>query len=302
MNAQDRVSLADFSSKFHLSDDLETELSLTKNGQPRRLVATLLSVGAVAGSAVNSFSESPHRDFHFTNEGFFGRDTYAGGADKAAHFVDYAVLSKELGKFYGVLGYDRATSIALGFGVATAAGLVTELGDATTFFGFSYEDFLMDTLGAGTAAIIAATRTEDLFGFRRGIVAPAVGSDFCCAIPGKGRDYSNEIQTADLKLAGVGRRLGVDLGPLRYLLLSVTYGSKGYPSGVPELRERQVGIEIGLNFQQILDDLRVTRGTWWGYALHVVFDNVRIPFTSVGYRYDLNHERWRGPNNGNTPR
>ena len=61
-----------------------------------------------------------------------------------------------------------------------------------------------------------------------------------------------------------------------------------------------MGIEIGLDFEQILDDLRVTRRTWWGYALHVVFDNVRVPFTAVGYRFDLNHNRWRGPNNGNT--
>ena len=76
---------------------------------------------------------------------------------------------------------------------------------------------------------------------------------------------------------------------------SVTYGTKSYPTGLPGLRERQVGIEIGLNLQQILNDVGVRRNTWWGYALHAVFDNVRIPFTSVGMRYDLNHRRVARP-------
>ena len=33
--------------------------------------------------------------------------------------------------------------------------------------------------------------------------------------------------------------------------------------------------------------------------LHPVFDNIRIPFTSVGMRYDLNHGEWHEPDNGN---
>ena len=292
--AQERVRLETFAADFSLTP------RDTDQGPPSHLAAALFSAGVIVGSAANSFAESPHRSFHVTREGFFGRNTYAGGGDKASHFVDYAILSKEATKLYSVLGYDRPTSIAMGFGIATAAGLVTELGDGTTFFGFSYEDLFMDTLGAGFASVIAATRTEDLFGFRRGFLEPQSGRDTCCVVPGKGRDYSNEIQAGDLKLAGVARRLGVPVGPLRYLLVSLTYGTKGYPSGDPALRERQVGIEIGLNFEQMLDDLRVTRSTWWGYALHIVFDNVRFPFTAVGYRYDLNHGRWRGPDNGHT--
>jgi hypothetical protein len=301
--AQESVPLERYSQGFHLSPtdtDSQTDTDDNEGGPPYRLRAGVFSAGVVLGSAANAFSESPRRDFHVTRERFFQRDTYAGGADKASHFVDYAILSKELQEVYERFGLERTTSIWLGFGVATAAGLMTEIGDGTTFFGFSYEDFVMDTLGAGTAGVIVATRTQDLFGFRRGFLLPPSGSDTCCPVQGKGRDYSNEIQTADLKLAGVARRLGVNVGPLRYLLVSLTYGTKGYPSGLPELRERQAGIEIGLNFEAILDDVGVTRATWWGYALHVVFDNIRVPFTAIGVRYDLNHDRWRGPDNGHT--
>jgi uncharacterized protein YfiM (DUF2279 family) len=266
--------------------------------RPQKLLASLLSAGVLAGSAANSFTESPHQSFHVTHEGFFGQDTYAGGGDKASHFVDFAIVAKEFAYAYDRLGFSRRASLLMGFGVSSLAGLVTEIGDGTTYYGFSYEDLAMDVLGASTATALAAARLDDLIGFRRGFLLPPSGNATCCKVPGKGRDYSNEIQTADLKIAGLARRLDLPVGPLRYLLVSVTYSTKGYPSGLPELRERQVGFEIGLNLAIILNDLGVRRDTWWGYALHVVCDNVRVPFTSVGFRYDLNSKRWRGPDNG----
>jgi hypothetical protein len=293
--------LSDPSSALLAEDDVPSSQlqPSTEVKQPQKLLAALLSVGVLAGAAANSFIESPHQSFHVTHEGFFGQDTYAGGGDKASHFVDFSIVAKELANGYDRLGFSRRTSLLMGFGVSTLAGLVIELGDGITFYGFSYEDLMMDTLGAGTATVVAAARLDDLIGFRRGFLLPPSGNATCCKVPGKGRDYSNEIQTADLKIAGLARRLDLPVGPLRYLLFSVTYGTKSYPSGLPELRERQVGFEIGLNLAIILDDLGVRRDTWWGYTLHVVFDNFRVPFTSVGFRYDLNSKRWRGPDNGN---
>lgn len=263
------------------------------------LIASAVSVGVVVGGAVNAFNETPHQSFHFTNERWFGERTYAGGSDKASHFVDYTILSKELAYLYEKMGFSRQDSILLGFGVAVAGGLLNEVGDGINKYGFSWEDLTMDVLGAGASAAIAAAGLEDTIGFRHGILLPAAGSRTCCQDPGKGRDYSNEIFTADLQLAGVGRLLNWKIGPLRYVLISATYGTKGYPSGAPASRERQVGIEIGVNFDRILTDLGVRRSTWWGYTLHIIFDNFRVPFTAVGFRYDLNSGRWIGPDNGN---
>jgi hypothetical protein len=59
--------------------------------------------------------------------------------------------------------------------------------------------------------------------------------------PRQGRDYSNEICTADLALAGLARRLNLRIDPLRYLLLSATYGVKGYPAGAVDSHERSTG-------------------------------------------------------------
>ena len=264
-----------------------------------RLLGGVIAAGAVIGSAANSFFDAPRQSFHFGNEGWFGQDTYAGGADKASHFVDYYILSKEFAFLYEKLGFSATESRWLGLGVAAATGLVTEIGDGTTTYGFSYEDLIMDVLGAGTAAAVAALGAQDLVGFRHGFLLPT-SKNTCCQVSGRGHDYSYEIFTGDLKLAGVARRLDWNIGPLRWLLLSVTYGTKGYPSGLPQDRERQVGFQVGLNLEQILDDTGVRRNTWWGYLLHVVFDNVLFPYTAVGYYYDLNHGKWSGPGIGNS--
>jgi hypothetical protein len=200
---------------------------------------------------------------------------------------------------YAKLGYSTAASRWLGFGVAAITGLTTEIGDGTNKYGFSYEDLIADVLGAGTSALVQTLGADDLVGFRHGFLLPKETGK-CCQTHGLGRDYSNEIYTGDFKLAGLARRLGWSIGPLKYLNLSFTYGTKGYPKGAAEVRERQVGIEVGLNFQEILDDVGVRRDRWWGYVAHMILDNIRFPFTAGGFRYDLNHKKWHGLDSGNS--
>jgi len=263
-----------------------------------RIFPYLIPIGVLVGGLENSLEDSPLRSFRFTDEGYFGANTYAGGADKASHFVDYTIVTKEIAYLYEKLGYSERTSTLLGLGIGFLGGLANEMGDGFNQYGFSFQDLAMDSAGAITSALLLATNTTDLVGFRYGFLLPK-SKVTCCAVPGPGRDYSYEIYTADLKLAGVASRLHRNIGPLRYLYSSVTYGSKFYPTGTPDLRERQVGFEIGLNFEEILNSLGARRDTWWGYGLHVVFDNTRFPFTSVGFQYDLNHGKWHGPGNGN---
>ena len=257
---------------------------------PYRAIPYLIPVGVAAGGLENSLADSPLRSFRFVNERYFGADTYAGGADKAAHFVDYTIVSRELAYLYEKLGYSQRASILLGYAIGFLGGLANEIGDGFNQYGFSFQDLAMDAAGATTSALLLATRTQDVVGFRYGFLLPKSKAT-CCMVPGPGRDYSYEIYTADLKLAGAARRLRLNVGPLRYLYYSVTYGSKFYPTGAPDLRERQVGFEIGLNFEEILNALGMRRDVWWGYGLHVIFDNTRFPFTSVGFQYDLNHRR-----------
>jgi len=56
-----------------------------------------------------------------TREQFFGANTLDGGADKAAHFADYFVLSKELAYIFGKLGFSESAALLMGLGTAMSA-------------------------------------------------------------------------------------------------------------------------------------------------------------------------------------
>jgi hypothetical protein len=253
--------------------------------EPRKWLGPLVIGAELAVTAGKGMIGHRAESFHVTREGFFGANTLDGGADKAAHFADYFVISKEFSYIFGRIGYSENAALWMGLLTAMVGGALNEVGDGFSHPGFSYEDIVMDWLGAGYASLLIATRTDDLLGVRTSHLD----------------GYPHDVFSMDLKLSGLARRLNLNIGPLRYLFFSFTYGTKGYPDGPPAERQRQIGLEVGLNLEQILTDLGVTRDTWWGYVLHFAGDNVRWPFTAVGFRYDLNHGKWHGPNSGNFP-
>jgi len=305
--ADERTALAQRPARAEMSllDSLDAEPRYAEpefgSRPPSKILTFGIAAGVAAGSAMNAVVlENPNRSFHFTDEGWFGKNTYAGGADKASHYVDFYIISKELSFLYNTLGYSRAESIAIGLGLTLLVGVINESGDGFSRYGFSLQDLTMDAAGGITAAAISALGANDLIGFREGFLLPLYSVPDCCPPGNVGQAYQNQLYTADLKLAGLARRLNLNIGPLRYLSFSTTYASKGYATGNPALHERQIGFEIGLNLEEALLAVGVGRDTWWGYMLHVVLDNVRLPFTAVGFQYDLNSKRWYGPGNGNS--
>ncbi len=216
--------------------------------KPRWVLAGLLAFGEVAVTAAKATITFDHTSFNVKDEGLFGASTEFGGADKASHFADYYVITKEFTFLFGKLGFSESTARLMAAGTAITGGLVNEIADGFTKYGFSWGDLLMDTLGAGTAVLVNAAHVEDLVGFRT--------SHFGA--------YQHDVYSMDLKLAGLARRLNVNIRPLRYLYLSATYGVKGYPPNVVEDRQRQIGIEIGLSLEEILNSVGAWRDTWWG--------------------------------------
>ena len=154
------------------TDEATTETRWLGYARKQWLLASVVSAGVIAGGSISTFLETPRETFHWASEGMFGPDTYAGGADKASHFVDYAIVTKELANLYGVMGFSRRDSILMSAGVATLTGLVFEIGDGTNIYGFAWQDLTMDILGVGTAALISALELDDLLGFRHGFLLP----------------------------------------------------------------------------------------------------------------------------------
>ena len=265
---------------------------------------TLVSAGVlVAGSldALTSPWDYGFQSYHFHNEGFFGKNTYAGGADKVSHFVINASVARELALIFDRQGHSVEQSTALAFGLTALVGVIVESGDALSVYGFSYEDLTADVLGAATGLFLTRKGLNDLVGLRGG----RVSRDFPLPeghTPSLGANYSGEIYSVDLKLAGLARRLNVRPGVARFLLVSSTYDTKGYgysPALPLADRQRNVGIEIGLNLPEMLTAVGIRETTWWGNLLHMILNFYRLPYTSFGFHYDLNHGRWHGPDTGN---
>jgi hypothetical protein len=261
-----------------------------------RVSAAVLAAVPIAGW-LTWWREEDGSSFHLRNEGGLGRYTYAGGADKAAHFVMAAMAEDGAEAIYRSLGKDERTARLLGVGLVSAAGLVIEIGDGFTKYGASWEDAGVNLLGALTAASVKSLRLEDTIGFRFGVVRARV-PDPCCRATAYGGDYSRWVHSVDLKLDGLLPRLGIAPGPARYLLVSLTYGSKGYRFSPVEARQRNVGIDLGLNVEQLLLAAGVRADTWWGRPLLLFARYYRIPWTAFGWRYDLNSGRWHGPDTG----
>lgn len=248
-----------------------------------------------AGLGVQKDDYNPWR---FTREKYFGKDTYAGGADKCSHFILSASFVRELGWVYEQQGHSQDQSIALSLGVTLVSGVIQEIGDAFTPYGYSWEDIAADTAGGLTGAFLTRHGLNDLIGLRFGFVPEGVRDDKCCE-SSLGEGYSKEIYSGDLKLAGLAKRLNVHIGLARFLLLSATYQTKayGFEPSRPD-RRRYVGVDIGLNLPEVLAAAGVPQTTWWGIALYKALNIFRIPFTAFGWHYDLNNKRWHGPDTG----
>ena len=235
--------------------------------------------------------------FKFANEGWFDPDTYSGGADKANHMIGGYFGQHALDWAYQLAGQPPEKSRWWALGTVALTGLVIEAGDGITVYGASWEDATSNVLGAGLALFLTAQGLDDTVGLRMGQVRYDIPPP-CCRSDGYGSDYSKWVHSADLKLAGFLPRLGVRPGPARFLLVSMTYGTKGYRFSPEEVRERNLGIDLGLNLPEILRAVGVRDDSWWGKPLLTFFTYVRIPYTAYGWRYDFNRRRWHGPDTG----
>jgi|SRR5688500_7048552 len=228
-------------------------------------------------------------NFRVEQEGWFGTNGYAGGADKAGHLYATALAGDLMQRFYVRLGHTPSDARWLSIGAVTIGGLLIEAGDGFKYGGASPEDVAMNLAGGIIGAQIAFHGRENLLGLRYGQVSnrrqPRDGPPL--------EHYSREISAFDFKFAGLVDT-PLSRAPGRFLMLSLTYGSRGYRELPPDQRERNVGLELGLNIPEILRWAGVPEDglLWW---VHALFRFVRVPFTAIGWHYDLDHSRWHGP-------
>ena len=115
-------------------------------------------------------------------------------------------------------------------------------------------------VGAGPGGLFTAFHLQDLLGLRLGSANTTVPETAGPSEESLGSSYSNEIYVVDLKLGGLVRRLHGDPGFSRFLLTSFVFFTKGFGYDPPlPSRYQNAGVEIGINFPEILKAANVHR-------------------------------------------
>ncbi|XOF33718.1 MAG: DUF2279 domain-containing protein [Candidatus Electrothrix sp. YB6] len=180
-------------------------------------------------------------DFHFSDEGWFEKDSKYGGADKAGHFWATCTLSEAFIGLYKHWGYDRETARSYGVLSAWTVQAVMELDDATSETqGFDWGDMTMNTLGALTGMLMEYYPDLDRkIDFR-------VEYAFNVPVNGIFDDYSNMYYALVVKLAGFDE---LEDSWLQWTELHAGYFSRGYDTSETD-RERSGYIGISFNFSR----------------------------------------------------
>ncbi|MGZ8450078.1 MAG: DUF2279 domain-containing protein [Candidatus Deferrimicrobiaceae bacterium] len=192
--------------------------------------------------------------FRTIDEGWFGQNSYAGGADKAGHAFFTYTGARLLARGFEALGNEPGRALRLGvwtsFGVMSGVEVVDGFSKR---FRFSMEDAVANASGAAFAVLLE--KYPDLDGlvdfrllYRRSADARRVGETDPIA------DYSGQLFLFAFKADGVPAFR--DLPVARYLELQVGYNTHGYEpnDGVKIDPHRRIYYGVGINLSRLLGD------------------------------------------------
>ena len=202
------------------------------------------------------------------SEGWFGRTTKNGGADKLGHLWSTYAASHLLASIYEKWGYSDSAANSLG--ALSSLGLQTlmEIGDGySEGYGISYEDQLMNIAGAGAAFVLGR------YPFLKSKIDLRVEYKPSSVTDDPFSSYDHQRYLLALKLDGFDTFKDEYLG---YLELHAGYFTRGYQdfrSNGPDNRERSIYFGIGLNVTKLVQKIFDTD--------IAVFNYLQIPYTSV---------------------
>ncbi len=236
-----------------------------------KLWSTNAAMAAVIGGWGFAKWEYGTRDLHMGHEGWFGRDTSNGGADKTGHFYTNYLMTRTLGMWCEQWGYTREeAALYAALSAYAQSTLVMEIGDASSpEHGFSYEDAISNLLGALAGyGLHRYPSLADKIDFRVEYapdLSQKVESDFTT-------DYEHMKHLMAIKGSGFE---ALRTTPLEYLELHAGYYTRRFEhdSTPLEVRERYMYAGVGLNLSHLL--LPVL-GRYSG-----VFGYLQMPYTYV---------------------
>ena len=248
--------------------------------------AVIGGIGATVGfyGVTSWWKDGFSGSFRTVDEGWFGQNTYAGGADKVGHAFFTYTGARLLTRGFEALGNDPGHALRLG--VWTSLGVMTAVEVVDGFskkYRFSMEDAVANAVGAAFAVLVEKDpRIDALLDFRllyrRSDDARRAGeTDFIA-------DYSGQTFLLAVKADGVPRLREVPVA--RYLELQVGYNTRGYEpnDGTMNDPHRRIYYGVGINLSRLLSDT-VFRGDLKGGKIQrgtdTVLEYLEVPWTAA---------------------
>lgn len=250
-----------------------------------RLRTALLAGGAAAGvlwyGSTHWWQGGMNSDFRTIDEGWFGQNTYAGGADKLGHLYSTYVGTRLLTSAYQWAGHSRPASAWLAAATAWGVMLAVEIGDGySQNFRFSKEDLVMNTLGTGLAFLLEKNPSLDAALDFRMMYWPSPDTRRSNQADPVS-DHSGQTYLLAFKASGVPSLRHIE--PLRYFELALGYGTRGYEPNLDEERSRHFYYGISLNVAELLGvtAFRESRGSRSQRVTNGVLEVFQIPGTAA---------------------
>lgn len=216
------------------------------------------------------------------DEGWFGEDTKYGGADKLGHVYSTYVWSLGFASLYEYWGMTEEDSLLYGPLSAWVFQGMMEVGDSfSESQGFSYEDLVMNTVGAAFYYVREKyPEVKRKVDFRLEYI-PDFNADVDFFT-----QYNSMKYMMALKFSGFD---SMEDTPMKYFELQVGYYTRGYSEHENYAsKERVIYAGIGLNSSEVAKAL--------GWEKTSKFLNYyQLPYTYVPFGYDLDSEAYVGP-------
>lgn len=224
----------------------------------RRVTVGAVSLVGLYGAAA-WWSGDLSSNFRVRSEGWFGRDTYAGGADKLGHGFSTYLGTRLFVRAYEAVGLPQEEAIDRA-ALATLATLmgVEVLDGFSKRFRFSPEDAVMNLSGVGLAWLLERhpeldRKLDFRLLYRRSAEAKAGG------VWDPIEDTSG--QTYLMAIKGAGFDSLAQVPGARYFEVLLGYGSRGYRPGAPGIpTSRHFYAGIGINLAELLGVTVFDRG------------------------------------------
>jgi hypothetical protein len=216
------------------------------------------------------------------DEGWFGEDTKSGGADKLGHLYSTYLWSLGFSSLYEYWGMSEDDAILYGPLTSWVFQGMMEIGDSfSESQGFSYEDMVMNTIGAAFYYVREKYPSVKSKLDLRLEYIPDFESDVDIFT-----QYNSMKYLMALKFSGFE---SMEDTPMKYFELQLGYYTRGYSEhDAYASKERVIYAGIGINSSEVL------KAMGWEKTSKIL-NYYQLPYTYVPFGYDFDTQGYVAP-------